>query len=126
VQDKIAKHILIVEDSADLQALFRQLFKSEGYALTSAFNGREALAVLATMPVLPHLILLDIMMPIMDGTEFRRVQLENPRYRAIPVVVMTADANFKDKHALLKPAEIISKPIRDIDQLLGLVARLTA
>jgi CheY-like chemotaxis protein len=124
VASRDKKHILIVEDAPDLQALLARFFQGEGYTVSRAFNGQEALDWLRTTPHLPSLILLDIMMPVMDGIEFRQQQKQDTRLSAIPVVVMTADSNPLSKALKLDVVEIIRKPITDLDHLLGIAARL--
>jgi CheY-like chemotaxis protein len=64
-------HILIVEDNPDTRETLADFLAFEGYAVRGAANGQEALTVLQKEP-LPDLILLDLMMPVMDGCEFRR------------------------------------------------------
>ncbi|MGE3683918.1 MAG: response regulator [Bdellovibrionales bacterium] len=91
------KRLLVVEDSVDFQDLLKQLFESEGYHVVYASNGEEALKKLRSDSDadLPGLILLDLMMPVMDGFEFRDKQLLDPRLAGIPVVIMTAHADLK-------------------------------
>jgi CheY-like chemotaxis protein len=85
----VADAVLIVEDDADLREMMERMLHLEGFAPLTAPNGQAALEVLlAGAPV--KAILLDLMMPVMDGWEFRRQQLANPRIAAIPVVVMSA------------------------------------
>ena len=119
-----AKHILIVEDSLDLQALLGELFEQEDYKISRAMNGKEALDFLRSTQELPSLILLDIMMPVMDGIEFREFQLKDPKLKKIPVVIMTADSNSQSKASELGVTEIIRKPIRDIGGLVDRVEKL--
>ena len=119
------KHILIVEDSPDLQHLLNQLFSKEGYTTSKAFDGQQALEWLRKTQDLPDLIFLDIMMPVMDGFEFRYQQMKDPRLAGIPVVVMTADSNSQLKAHNLG-TEVIRKPILDIDVLLDVASRLMA
>lgn len=118
------KHILLIEDSQDLQALLSQLLTSEDYQVSQAYDGLEALNMLEKMDSKPELILLDIMMPVMGGIEFLERRLQNPKLAAIPVVVMTADANSKSKATLLCANEFIQKPIKDVDGLLDIVQRI--
>lgn len=118
------KHILIVEDSPDLQILLARLFKAENYQVSRASNGQEALHLLNSLPELPTLILLDIMMPIMDGLEFREHQQKDPRFSRIPVVVMTADSNYQARVIESGVAAFIRKPIQDVTKLLELVESL--
>lgn len=122
--DHKQKHILIVEDSPDLQALLSQFFMAEGYKTSRASNGQQALDLLHSMSDLPSVILLDIMMPMMDGLEFRDEQKRNLDISKIPVIVMTADANFQSKAEKMGAADFVRKPIEDIDDLLMRVERL--
>jgi CheY-like chemotaxis protein len=120
------KHILIVEDSPDLQDLLGQLFKSEGYRVSQSMNGQQALDTLCTMPELPSLILLDLMMPVMDGFAFREKQMQNQKLASIPVIVMTADANPHAKALQLGMENIIKKPINNLDHLLEVASHLSS
>jgi CheY-like chemotaxis protein len=87
--DRSRKHILIVEDDKDLRDTLRDALELEGYAAVSVENGRAALRHLAT-GAKPCMILLDLMMPVMDGWTFRQELLKDRSLAAIPVVVMTA------------------------------------
>ena len=118
------KHILIIEDSPELQLLTARLFSSEGYKLSQAYNGQEALNLLHSMDKLPSLILLDIMMPVMDGIEFLEEVKKDASLAAIPVVVMSADANSRANVARVRSVPFIQKPIHDIEQLLEVVEGL--
>lgn len=109
--------ILIVDDSADHQELLKLLLEGEGYPVVSAVNGQNALDLLAKMEPLPGLILLDLMMPVMDGYTFRVRQLQDERLARIPVVVMSAAAFVEDQTRRLNATGYIKKPV-DIDELL--------
>jgi len=109
--------ILIVEDDADLREMMAQLLTLEGYRASTVANGREALEYLSGGDK-PDVILLDLMMPVMDGWEFRRHQQADPALADVPVIVLSAldqsrTANVS-AHAFLK------KPL-DFDRLLELV-----
>ena len=108
----------MVEDDYDSREMLRILLESEGYPVISAANGREALRHLSAAS--PCLIILDLMMPIMNGWEFRAVQTQDPTYAQIPVVVVSADGNVKDKAATLGAAGYLQKPVQ-FDHLLDLV-----
>lgn len=84
-----SKHVLVVEDDAFARQTLATILKSEGHTVTTASNGQEALACLRALPC-PGLILLDLMMPIMDGWEFCRHQAKDPRLAGIPVVILSA------------------------------------
>jgi CheY-like chemotaxis protein len=109
--------ILIVEDDSDLRDMMSQLLTLEGYLPASAANGREALEYLREGHA-PDLILLDLMMPIMDGWEFRREQERDPELARVPVVVLSAldEHRAGDLHA----QAFLKKPL-DFDRLLLLV-----
>lgn len=105
--------ILIVDDDKDIRETLKELFEEEGFVANCAENGEHALAVLRTGDALPCVILLDLTMPVMDGYEFRAAQLADPVLAAVPVIVMTADADLEDKrrrvgceHALKKPLQV--------------------
>lgn len=112
------KHVLIVEDSPDLQVLLGQLFKKAGYTVSQAFDGKQALALLKALPQPPSFILLDLMMPVMDGIEFRQIQLRDPLLADIPVVIMTADTEPAARAAQLGVIHYFAKPIHSIDTLI--------
>lgn len=124
--DTARKHILIVEDSTDLQSLLRTLFENEDYTVLQASNGQEALEVLHNQAQLPSLILLDIMMPIMDGLEFRSKQQQDPRLANIPVIVMTAGTTTKSQVEHLGIQHLFAKPIKDISRLIEIADQLCA
>ena len=102
-----SNRILIVEDAIDIRQLLQQLFELEGYTVDVASNGMEALTLLQSQSELPRVILLDLMMPVMDGFQFRELQVKDPRLASIPVLLMTADANIVTKTQKLgKPKDI--------------------
>ena len=109
--------ILIVEDDPDALEALGDLLESHGYTVASAHHGAEALELLGRSP-LPNLIVLDLLMPTMDGWEFRRRQKLDPRIAHIPVVVVSASSAAKPIDA----DSILRKPV-DIDRLLKTVAR---
>ena len=86
------KAILIVEDNADIRETFRMLFELEGYDVTLAGNGEEALQQLDDEALEPSLILLDLSMPVMGGREFLEV-LKARGERAIPIAVLSAEVD---------------------------------
>lgn len=82
--------ILIVDDNEDLRELLAALLMREGYEVWTAENGARALEVLAEHTEPPCLILLDLMMPVMDGTEFLQVLRDRQQLDDLPVVVLSA------------------------------------
>jgi len=110
--------VLIVEDDADLREMMAQLLTLEGYQAATVSNGREALEYLEGDLDRPDVILLDLMMPVMDGWEFRRRQRADPGFSEVPVIVLSAlDQN---RAGGIDPDAFLKKPL-DFDRLLQLV-----
>jgi CheY-like chemotaxis protein len=80
--------ILVIEDDASSRHLIARLLRREGYETLSACNGEQALQMLSFMQ--PALILLDLMMPVMDGLEFLKILRKNYQWANVPVIVWTA------------------------------------
>jgi CheY-like chemotaxis protein len=114
---EMAAPVLVVEDDLDLRESICSVLKDAGYNSWPAENGEVALARARTER--PCIILLDLMMPIMNGWEFRSEQLRDPKLSSIPVVIMTADGRGADKARNLH-ADYLRKPIH-LDALLELV-----
>jgi two-component system, chemotaxis family, chemotaxis protein CheY len=117
--------ILLVDDDADVRESIRDALADEGYRVTTAANGREALLLLKNEDFRPDLILLDIMMPEMDGWAFRGEQLKDPRLVSIPVIVFTACGAPRDIARQLDAAGFLKKPL-PLDELLSTIAQATA
>lgn len=115
----MAKRILIVEDDNSIRELLVELLQSEGYEVSSAVNGLEGLKCLETEKQ-PDLILIDLMMPVMDGYSFRTEQMKHPGWSKIPVVVMSAEANAKEKMKSYNITAFLSKPV-ELDTILSTV-----
>lgn len=101
--------ILLVEDDADIAEAMTDVLTDQGHDVQAARNGKEALVLLA-MGVLPQLIFLDLMMPLMNGSEFRQAQLKDPRLSKIPVVIVSADRNVASRAEELGVAAFLVKP----------------
>jgi CheY-like chemotaxis protein len=108
--------LLVVDDDDGIQDALTDLLVFEGYRVKSARNGIEALELLRDAPTLPVVILLDLMMPVMDGFEFRTVQLSDPTLACIPVLILTAGLITERVH-VLRAAGCLKKPL-DADRLL--------
>lgn len=119
----MAKRILVVEDDTSIRELLVELLESEGYAVASAVNGLEGLKYLQN-EINPDLILIDLMMPVMDGYSFRTEQLKNANWSKIPTVVMSAEANAKEKMKNFNITAFLSKPV-ELDTILKTVARFS-
>jgi len=112
------RNVLIVEDHADLREMLAVLLETEGFAVQTARNGAEALQLLQDS--VPGVILLDLMMPVMAGDEFRRRQLEDPRVRDVPVICITAAHDGRVRAARMQADAFFQKPV-DFDRLIGVV-----
>jgi CheY-like chemotaxis protein len=112
--------ILIVDDDAGIRQLLLLFLQHKGFSATAATNGREALDQLHSNQPLPQLILLDLMMPIMDGAAFRQAQLADPHIAAIAVVVLSAAENIESQAPQLTANAYVPKPI-EFDALLQVV-----
>ena len=95
-----SQSILIVEDDETTRDMLRKSLETNEYKVRSAINGKEALEKIQSSK--PGLILLDLMMPEMDGFEFAERLRENKEWLDIPVVVITAKDLTKEDHARLK------------------------
>src|ERR1700737_4879182 len=109
--------VLIVEDDEDLREMMAQLLTIEGFHTATVANGREALEYLH-QSVKPDVILLDLMMPVMDGWEFRRQQQADPALAPVPVIVLSALDHGRTSD--LEADAFLKKPL-DFDRLLSLV-----
>jgi two-component system, chemotaxis family, chemotaxis protein CheY len=108
-----AHRVLVVEDDAHIREALMDLLEDHGYHPVGAANGREALDVLRNSDVQPPcLILLDLMMPEMDGREFRREQLDNPEFSRIPVVVLSAYRDVAAEIRDMQLTDYLKKPVR--------------
>ncbi len=112
-----SRFVLIVDDDPDLLDVTSFVIQSEGIAVETARNGQEALSVLRAGG-LPGLVLLDLMMPVMNGWEFLAEVAKDPVLDAIPVVVLTAAEHTQVPGA----AEVLTKPM-DLAALLRVVER---
>jgi CheY-like chemotaxis protein len=117
------RSILLVDDDADVRESIGDALKEEGYRVATASNGREALRLLKDDNVRPDLILLDIMMPEMDGWAFRAEQRKDPDIASIPVIVFTAYGAPRDTARQLDAAGFLSKPL-GLDELLSTIDRI--
>jgi two-component system response regulator MprA len=110
------RRVLVVDDEPQVRATVSEALSLEGYDVSEATNGAEALALLATAP--PEAIVLDLWMPVMDGWAFRRAQLASHPH--IPVVVVSALDLSSERLEELRADAVIGKPF-DLDMLYGAV-----
>src|SRR5262249_46343303 len=113
--------VLLIEDDEDIGAVVRDLLVSEGFATEVARNGEEGLdALRRTQP--PKLILLDLMMPVMDGWQFRERQLRDPRLADVATVILSGVPDVSEVARNLNVAAWLGKPL-SADRLVGVVRR---
>jgi CheY-like chemotaxis protein len=114
--------VLVVEDDSDALDLITTILEDADYDVLRASNGLEALAKLAEQRGRCDLILLDLMMPVMNGWDFRRKQREVPALENIPVILMSAGAHLAAASDGLDAVDSVTKPV-DPDDLIATVKR---
>lgn len=124
--------LLIVEDEPEIREMLRQWVEMDGFLVTCAANGKEALDLLADLLAkdspLPALILLDLMMPVMNGWEFAQAIQKVPRLAAIPIAIISAYPEHHQSGLVQVGARIsqyISKPI-DLELLSKVILQCTS
>lgn len=115
------KRILLVEDDEVILSLLKELLERKNYAVACATNGQEALAYLRSAAALPAVILLDLMMPVMDGFEFMKEQSADEYLKQIPVIAMSADSQIKERLRNTTAREYFKKPVK-IEHVLKTIA----
>jgi CheY-like chemotaxis protein len=117
-------HILLVEDDDGIRQMVRDVLGDEGYAVEIAVEGQAALSYLQGCKQLPQLILLDLVMPGMDGLQFLQVQQNDPRLTNVPVLLFSA-ASALEQVARTFSAAYFPKPF-DVTTLLTMVNHYVA
>lgn len=115
------KKILLVEDDLSIRELLTEILEDEGYVVSSSANGSEGLECLKN--TIPDLIIMDIMMPVMDGYAFRKELLKNNKFNSIPVIVMSAQTQGLEKLEAHGLTNFINKPL-ELSHLLNTVSSL--
>jgi len=115
--DTNCRSVLVVEDDESIRQMLQMMLEIEKYDVLLAANGQEAIEILEKSRVLPCLILLDLMMPVMNGWQFVEAISRNRAYASVPIVVITA---FRDKVDSIKANSFLLKPI-DLDHFIKTV-----
>jgi CheY-like chemotaxis protein len=124
VDESRTRHVvLVVDDDADLRRTLCEVLADEGFDPVGVADGAAALAYLERSPS-PAAILLDLMMPNMDGWSFREEQLRDPRLAKIPVIVMTAHRNHQRRP--IAAARVLYKPMLHIRVIEAIEACVTS
>src|SRR5882724_6147420 len=111
--------ILVIEDDEGVRDSLAAILREDGHSVETVGGGVEALRRLREEP-LPTLILLDLMMPGMDGIDFRRAQLADPSLRDIPVIIISARPDIAHQAAELGAEDFLRKPM-SFEELLHVV-----
>jgi CheY-like chemotaxis protein len=114
--------IVIVDDDEETRDTLASVLESSGYRVSTATSGRQALDALAGMPVLPRLVLLDLIMPGMSGDELVHELKRQPRLAGVPVVLFSGASELRRRSSQLAVAGWLSKP-GSLEDLLDLVER---
>lgn len=113
--------VLIIDDEPDVRQLFQDILHDAGFEALSAESGAEGLTLLRQDPQI-RVILLDLLMPEMDGWRFRHHQLSHEKFAQIPTVIITGAPLGSAAHDQLQAADYLSKPVPR-ERLIAVVAR---
>jgi two-component system, chemotaxis family, chemotaxis protein CheY len=114
--------LLVVDDDRDLREAIEEVLRDAGWTVLGAGHGREALEVLARARPLPGLVLLDMMMPVLDGVGFATEMQAVGAWRDIPVIIFSASANSEEAARVVGARAYLRKPV-DLEALLEVVER---
>ncbi len=122
----MAEHILLVDDNKDFLDAAHEFFSSKGYRVSAAQDGQAALKLVSRHR--PDIILLDVMMPRMDGWETLKILQDNEQTADIPVLMLTAARGSESVKKSFDRGSVwyYSKPITDHDDLLLVIRRILA
>jgi len=112
--------ILVVDDDPDIREAIVEVLEENGHRTLSAANGDEALATLRSSNEPPCVILLDLMMPVMDGRAFREAQQADPELSKIPVIVLSAFRDSAETAKQLDVAGYLPKPV-SLEALISMI-----
>jgi two-component system, chemotaxis family, chemotaxis protein CheY len=115
--------VLVVEDDTDTRDLIAEVLREDGYQVVVAAHGREALVAVHSLASPPSIILLDLMMPVMNGWQFLEERTHDPSLATVPVLVLSADPTRR-LAAQQGVVAVIGKPF-DLSRLLRLVRAVT-
>lgn len=118
------RKILIIDDDDDIRETLKEALEFEDYQIETAYNGSHGLESLKAMDQLPRLIILDLMMPVMDGSKFlETIHSEFPdTFAKIPVILASAKGSLSNHENSHLAQERIKKPV-DLDELYRVVEK---
>ena len=114
--------VMIIEDDADIRTALAEVIAEDGHATMTAANGKDALEQLHASPVAPCVIVLDLMMPVMDGWQFAHGLRQIEAWSRIPIVVVSAGDDIEVQAEALAARGFLRKPV-DLDELLATVVK---
>lgn len=117
----MTKSVLVVDDELDVREILVDLLSDSGYSVSSASNGQEAMTLLKSNPD-TGVVLLDLNMPVCNGIQFRKNQMEDVYVSSVPVVFLSAESNISVVANDLKVDGYIRKPV-DLRILMTLVQK---
>jgi CheY-like chemotaxis protein len=117
------RRVLVVDDDEQLRYVLSETMTEDGYEVQAASNGREAIAIMQSWH--PDLIVLDLMMPVMDGAAFRQEQLRLGLDDGVPLIVLSAAREMASLAERVGAAAAVPKPF-ELDELLATVERLAS
>jgi two-component system chemotaxis response regulator CheY len=118
----MTRPLLVVDDDTDLREALEEVLRDAGFTVLAASNGREALEVLARARPLPSLVLLDMMMPVLDGLGFAKEMLAVPEWKHIPIVIFSASAGNAAMAQEAGASAYLRKPV-DVEVLVDTVGQ---
>ena len=123
MQDSHKKNILVVEDDSDIRSLLKTALLMEGYEVETAVNGQDAWDSLHSKEEKPHAIVLDLMMPVMDGWRFLELQAQSSMIKNIPILIVSATSEQRIPEPSQNQA-VLRKPI-DLTEFLSCIEQLS-
>ena len=106
-----SRDVLLVEDDDDFREGLADILRSEGYVVRCAANGLEALRILEAGETAPKVILLDLVMPVMNGWDFRKRMLAEAHLAHIPVILLSAADHVRGAAEGMNAAGVLNKPV---------------
>jgi CheY-like chemotaxis protein len=101
-----SKTVLVVDDEEGMCETLKDVFEDEGFTVNMASNGAEALTLLRGMTVKPCIVILDLLMPVLDGNTVYRTMKADPTLAQVPIVISTSDPSRAPSGAM-----ILKKPV---------------
>lgn len=114
--------VLVVDDEDMIRESLVEFLEENGYEAIGAIHGGDALEKLDSLSPLPCVILLDLMMPVVDGPTFRERQLRAPQLASIPVIILSAYRGVGKRAAELNIEDYLDKPLK-LSALLGMIEK---